>query len=212
MKCTRFRTGAGQCLLIIILAPLAALAAEYRVMHVSGAIEPGSTLGMALEVETMAGDNLVDVGHFAFAIDLDLDGTAGATGNDISGVAINTADWDDVDSNQLGGPEPGAYTDIGGVTTDAFAPNFGANVGDVVALFTFDLLVPDTASPGDVITITPSEGFLQNLTVNDNFDPVAPQTFGAISLTVIPEPGTTALLLSGVVLFWSRRAQRRFGG
>ena len=185
---------------VFVLGVAAANAAEYRILATDYDVLAGETVTLAVEVETAPGDNLIGVGYFSFAIDLALAGTAGAVGSDIGNIAINESEWDDVASNQLGNPDADGWIGVGGVTMDATAPNFGAALGDVIPLFTFDLTVPVDALPGDTIAITPSEGFLQSLTVSDLFDPVDPQTFAAATLTVVPEPTTTLLIgLAGLV-------------
>lgn len=195
------------CLAIVVcsLNVATANAAEYRILPENTDVLAGETLNFAVEVETMSGDNLVGIGHFSFAIDLTLSGTAGAAGTDIRNIAINQLEWDDTLSNQLGSAQGNEWIGVGGVTEDAVAPNFGSTVGEVVDLFTFDLTVPADASLGDTIVITPAEGFLQNLTVSDFFDPVEPQTFAAATLTVVPEPTTATLLgFAGLVSFRRR--------
>ena len=86
-----------------------------------------------------------------------------------------------------------------------FAPNFGSQVGDVIELFTFDLSIPPTAQNGETVVIMPREGFLQNLTVNDFFDPVAPQNFGGVTLVFVPEPAAVLLLAAGAIWLLRRR-------
>lgn len=195
----------ASCLAIVIcgLNVSTTNAAQYRILPATNNVLAGETLNLAVEVETMSGDNLVGMGHFSFAIDLALTGTAGAVGTDISNIAINELEWDDTLSNQLGSAQANEWIGVGGVTEDAVAPNFGSTVGDVVDLFTFDLTVPADAVLGDTIVITPREGFLQNLTVSDFFDPVEPQTFVPATLTVVPEP--SAALLASVAIAALRR-------
>ena len=181
-------------------------AAEYRIVPTSSEVVAGETMpDILVEVETEAGDNLIDVGHFSFAIDLTLTGDAGAMGSDVNDIMINEVEWNDTPSNQIGDPNGNQWIGVGGVTTDAFAPNFGSEVGDVIELFTFNLTIPGTAPLGSTITITPSEGFLQNLTVNEDFDPVFPQYFTEATLTVVPEPATALLLLAGGLHVLARR-------
>ena len=193
---------AGYALAMLVGVSIASVSdgAEYRIMPSSADVLAGSTVGLAVEVETEPGDNLIGVGHYSFAIDLALGGTAGATGGDISNVVINTAFFDDYTN---GGASNGlAYLGTAGSTTDVTVPNFGSNVGDVLWLSNFDLTVPASALVGDTILITPSEGFLENVTVTG--DLVYPQHFAAATLTVVPEP-TTLLALAGVVGLLRRR-------
>lgn len=180
-------------------------AAEYRLVPGSGNVLAGDTLNLAVEVETQPGDNLVDVGHFSFAIDLTLTGDAGAVGSDVSNIVINEVAWDDTLSSQFGAAVGDQWIGTGGVTTDAFAPNFGAAVGNVIGLFTFDLTIPVAAPLHSTITITPTEGFLQNLTVNDSFDPVFPQNFAATTLTIVPEPTSALLAVMAAAMFIRRQ-------
>ncbi len=182
-----------------------AMAAEYRITPSAWDALPGSTVFLGMEAETQTGDNLIGVGHFSFAIDLAVSGTAGAAGSDIGNVVINTSFFDDTFSNSLGAPDGSSYTNIGGVTTDVFAPHYGSALGDVLALFTFDLTVPTTAQMGDTIVLTPSEGFLQSLTVSEFFDPVSPQTFAGTTITVVPEPTSLVAVLASCVLVLRRR-------
>jgi len=189
---------------IVILAALAcsvamavpASAAEYRVLHLSGAVEPGQVIGLGVEVETQAGDNLTGFGHYSFAIDLAFDGESGITATNVSNVVISTSFFDGI--THPGGPVGADWIGTDGETTDVFAPNFGATVGDVLSLFDFSLSIPPGTTLGSTIIITPSEGFNENLTVNDDFDAVAPQNFAAATLSVVPEPATAMLLALGV--------------
>jgi hypothetical protein len=180
-------------------------AAQYRVVPAAADVLAGETLNLTVEVETESGDNLVGVGHFSFAIDLALTGDAAATGNDISNILINETQWDNTPSNQTGAPLGDEWIGVGGVTTDAFAPNFGDGVGDVIELFTFDLAIPATASPSSTITITPREGLLQNVTVNSTFDPVFPQRFTPATITIVPEPTPALLALAAAATLVRRR-------
>lgn len=180
-------------------------AAEYRVIPAETDVFAGEIVNLTVEVETEPGDNLIDVGHFSFAIDLALTGDAGATADDISNIAINEMDFDDLLSNSYGYAAGNQYLDAAGVTTDAFAPNFGSGAGDVIWLFDFDLAIPTDAPLLSTITITPGEGFLESLTVNDFFDPVSPQNFTSATLTVVPEPATALLLLMAGLQVLSRR-------
>ncbi|HNQ22514.1 MAG TPA: PEP-CTERM sorting domain-containing protein [Phycisphaerae bacterium] len=179
--------------------------ALYRIVPSSADVLAGASTSLQVEAATLAGDNLAGVGHFSFAIDLLLGGTAGATGSNISNVLINQADFDDLGSHHLGNAQGNQYLDVAAATTDVFAPNFGRNVGDVTPLFTFDLLAPPGAAIGTTIIITPSEGFLRNLTVSPNFDPVSPQTFAGATLVVVPEPATLLLALIAAIALWRRR-------
>lgn len=94
------------------------------------------------------------------------------------------------------------------MTTNIFPPTFGYDVGDMTWLSRFDLTVPTTAQIGDTITITPSEGALENLIVNETFDNVAPQHFRPATVTVVPEPTTAVVLtfLTGAMLRLRRRS------
>ena len=195
---------------VLLAVPAAVPAAEYRV-HVDGtAFLPGATVPLWAEVETQADDNLVGVGLFSFAIDLALSGDAGATGMSISNVAINQQRFDDRGSNRIGVPMGASFVGTAGVTTDVFPPNFGSMVGEVTRLFSFNLHIPPTAQQGQTIVLTPSEGVLENLTVNDNFDPVSPQRFATTTITVIPEPAAAALILLAAGA-WRRGREPRAG-
>jgi hypothetical protein len=154
-------------------------------------------------VETEIGDNVVGAGYYSFAVDLTISGTAGALGSDVSNVEVNTAMFNNVAAASVGHAEAAAYVGIGGATSDLIPPSFGHNVGDVIALFNFDLLVPASAAIGDSITIAPNEGILENLVVG-TFDPVAPQIFVPLHLTVVPEPTTAVLMILGAVLAGKR--------
>jgi len=178
--------------------------AIYRVVPAASVAEPGQVVAMRLEVETEAGDNLVGFGHFSFAIDLAISGDAGAMGSDISGITINTAFFDDVLSNDLGMASGAMYSGVAGVTTDVLSPNQGFLIGDVVELFTFDYTVPLTATAGQSVSFTPSEGLFENLTVDDFFSPVSPQRFDRAVISVVPAPGALACL-SVAGLAWHRR-------
>jgi len=195
------------CLFTVVcgLGAQVSQAAEYRIVPAAADVLASDTLNLAVEVETEPGDNLVGVGHFSFAIDLALTGDAGAMGSDISNIVINEIEWDDTSSNQTGTPLGNEWIGVGGVTTDPFAPNFGAGVGDVIELFTFDLTIPATALLSSTITITPSEGLLQNLTVNSTFDPVSPQNFTPATLTVVPEPMSALLVAMAAVMLVRRQ-------
>lgn len=188
---------------VVLWTGASAQSAEYRILSESVAL-PGSLASMRAEVETYAGDNLIGFGHFSFAVDLAFAGDAGVRGSAVRNIVMNVAVFDDVLSNQLGGPSEARYLGMGGVTTDVIWPNPGAGIGDIVELFTFDLLIPEAAQVGQTVTIMPSEGFLQNVVANDNFDPVAPQTFAAAHMTIVPEPGTLAFLFLGGLAFWRR--------
>ncbi len=182
--------------------------ADYRVKPSVADVLPGDTVPMWVEVATIAGDNLVGIGHYSFAVDLSVTGTAGADGSAVSNVQINEAVFDDTDFNVIGAPSGPGFIGTGGVIDDVFGPNPGGVVGDVILLFSFDLAVPALAQPGDVIVITPSEGFLESLTVNAGFDNVDPQSFGTAALTVVPEPATLKLLALAGTLAIARRRMR----
>lgn len=175
------------------LGPGTAHAAEYRARVDGAGFFPGATVPVLVEVETQAGDNLIGFGLFSFAIDLHLGGTAGATGAAVSGVSINQVVFNDLASNRVGMPAADRFVGTAGVTTDVIAPNAGSSIGDVTRLFDFNLRIPADAQAGDTITLLPAQGALENLTVNDNFDPVSPQRFIMTTITVIPEPGIVAL-------------------
>ena len=177
----------------------ASYAATYRIVPSEANVLPDALTSMSVEVETEAGDNLVGVGHYSFAVDLALSGTAAATGSDISNVDINDEPgfFDDLLSNEIGAASGNEFLGTAGVADDPFPPNFGWNIGDVVELFTFDLSIPATAQPGDTVIVTLSEGTLGSHIINDTLDAVAPQLFEAATLTVIPEPHTLALLIVG---------------
>lgn len=180
--------------------------AIYRVVPAVGVADPGQVVSMHLEVETEAGDNLVGVGHFSFAINLAIGGDAGGMGSGISTVTINIAFFDDVLSNDFGTASGALYSGVAGVTTDVLAPNQGSQIGDVLELFTFDFAIPLTAAPGQFVSFTPSEGILENLTVNDFFDPVSPQRFEGAILTVVPMPsGLACFGIAGIALCRRRR-------
>ena len=149
-------------------------AAIYRVLPSAADVTPGASYPMRVEVETQPGDNVVGVGFFSFAIDLAVSGTAGATGNNIGNVVLNESDFDDLLTHSVGHPQGNEYLGIAGVTSNFLAPTFGHHSGDTTWLVDFDVVIPSTASAGDALTITPSEGAFENLIANDRFD-VAPQ-------------------------------------
>ena len=201
-------TGLRTAVAVTLLFAAHADAATYWVLPSETDVLAGATTALSVEVETEAGENVVDVGYFSFAIDLTLTGAAGAAGSDISNVVINETDFDDLSSISLGFPQGNQYRGIAGVTTDIFPPTFGETVGDITCLFHFDLMVPVTAELGDTITIIPSEGALENLIANASFDNVAPQTFQPATLTIIPEPSTLTLFglaAAGTAMFRQRR-------
>jgi hypothetical protein len=168
-------------------------AAVYRIDAASAQVLPGDTIPVSVEVETETSDNLVGIGHFSFAIDLTVSGTSSAAGDALTNIIINESQWDDTFSNQIGSPAGDQLVGTGGVTTDVFEPNFGSAVGDTVELFTLNLNVPADAAQGETIILTPSEGFLENLTVNAVFDAVTPQNFAPFTFVVVPEPGSGLL-------------------
>ena len=194
---------------VLSLPTSAAQAADYRIAGGDALVAPGTTTHLTAEVETNAGDNVVGVGFFSFALDLGLSGSAGVLGTDISGIVLNTTNFDDVLSGSVGVPQGDRYLGIAGLTTDFVAPTFGYNAGDVTRLFDFDLAVPASALMGDTITITPSGGALENLIANTTFDSVRPQNFAPLTLVVVPEPTTASLLLAflalGSSVVWKRR-------
>ncbi len=199
-------TGLRTAVAVTLLFAAFADAATYRVLPSESDVLPGDTPTLSVEVETEAGDNVVGIGYFSFAIDLTLTGTAGAMGSDIANILINETDFDDLSSISFGFPQGNQYFDTAGVTTDIVPPTFGYNVGDITWLFDFDLLVPVTAELGDTITITPSEGTLENLIANENFDNVAPQHLQPTTLTVVPEPATgTLFMLLATIVAYRRR-------
>lgn len=195
----------GISALALVLACGPAFAATYQVLPSSAGVEAGEPLTVTIKVETKAGDNLVGCGHFAFAIDLAFFGSAGVGPDAVSGVQLNEIVFSDVLSSFLGTIEGNQLKGVGGASLDAFGPNAGASVGDIVQLFSFTLNVPAAAPIGSTITITPSEGQLQNVTVNDMFDPVSPQTFSSANLVVIPEPASLILLAATGILVLGRR-------
>jgi len=194
---------------VALLSVVAAVdAATYRLVPSEARVLPGTTIGLTAEVQTEAGANVVGIGHFSFALDLTLTGTAGATADDISRILINEVDFDDLLNNSPGSPLGNQYLGIAGVTTDIFPPTFGHNVGDITWLFDFDMVVPLTAGLGDTITITPSEGALENLIANTTFDNVFPQRFESATLTVVPEPTSLLLLMLGAGAILGTRRRR----
>ena len=109
--------------------------------------------------------------------------------------------FDDVANSFLGIPVGDDFVNVAAVTRDFVIPNPGAGVGDLVALFSFDLSIPDSAAIGSMITIGPREGFLENLILNQAFDNVMPQYFEPVTLTVVvPEPATLLVVLVGVAM------------
>jgi hypothetical protein len=199
----------GLALVTFLSVAAAVDAATYRLVPSEAQVRPGTTIGLTAEVETEAGDNMVGIGYFSFAIDLTLTGTTGAMGQDISSILINEADFDDLLNHSSGFPQGNQYLGIAGVTTDILPPTFGYNVGDTTRLFGFDLTVPEMAAFGDTITIAPSEGTLENLIVNDSFDNVVPQNFQPTTLTVVPEPTTAVMLLTIVCTGMAAKKWRR---
>ena len=79
----------------VVLMPLAgdAFGAMYSMTAPATQVLPGETIGLGVQVETEPGDNLVGVGHFSFAIDLDFSGTAGSLAQYVANVTINTIAW-----------------------------------------------------------------------------------------------------------------------
>lgn len=195
--------------ILFLCAATASEAGIYRIVPSEADVLPGETIGLTAEVVTELGDNTVGVGYFSFALDLTLTGTSVAIGDDIGGVVINEASFDDLSSNSLGFAQGGQYLGIAGVTLDLVAPTFGQDIGVATWLFDFDLTVPFAAEFGETITITPSEGTLENLIANASFDNVAPQYFQPTTLTVVPEPTTAVLLVALLGLSTVFRVRRR---
>jgi hypothetical protein len=199
----------GSVVVVVLLATLTAEAADYRIAGGGAEVTPGTITHLTAEVETKAGDNVVGIGFFSFAIDLGLSGSAGARGTDISSIVLNTTNFDDLLSGSVGAPQGDRYLGIAGLTTDLIAPTFGYNTGDVTRLFDFSLTVPASALMGETIIITPSGGALENLIANTTFDSVRPQNFAPLTLVVVPEPTTASLLLAflalGSSVVWKRR-------
>lgn len=186
-------------------------AADYRIVPSSSNLTPGATVQLSVEVVTKEGDNLIGVGHYAFSVDLVLGGTANVTGSNVNNVAINTAFFDDSLATSLGAANGGSYINTGGATIDVAAPNFGAAVGDVLQLFTFDLSIPAGAVSGDTVTVSLSEGGGRNVIVNDDFDVVAPQVFTGAEFNIVPEPTTALLTGAGGMMCccsWRRKRSR----
>lgn len=182
-------------MLALVATPMPVNAAIYRVLPSAADVTPGASYPMRVEVETQAGDNVVGIGFFSFAIDLSVSGTAGATGNNIGNVVLNESDFDDFLTNSVGHPQGNEYLGIAGVTSNFLAPTFGHHAGDTTWLINFDVVIPLMVSAGDTLTITPSEGAFENLIANDRFNNVAPQLFEATTLTVVPEPASGLLTL-----------------
>ncbi len=193
------------CALALVLACGSAFAADYQVLPSSAEVQPGELFTVTIQVETKTGDNLVGYGHFAFAIDLSFLGSAGVGPDAMSALQLNETVFDDVQSNFAGTIDGNRLKGVGGASLNAFGPNAGASVGDTVQLFSFTLSVPATAPLDSTITITPAEGRLQNVTVNDMFDRVSPQTFSSASFVVIPEPAGLILLAAGSLRVFRRR-------
>jgi hypothetical protein len=181
-------------------------AARYRVLPTLISGLPGETLAMTAVADTESGDNLVGVGHYQFAVDLTLGGTAGADGTAIGNVSINNDDFNDPAGMHIGVPVGTAFAGTAGRTADP-APTFGYVVGDEIPLFYFDLTIPETAVVGDMITVTPSEGALRSYAATSPIALVSPQLFETASARVLPEPGGLLILaLGGLVA--ARRAWR----
>ncbi len=168
--------------------------AVVRVMPAVVDVAPGSVSRLTVTIETESGDNTVGYGYFSFATDLTVTGPESISGSNVGAVEINTAYFDDTLNNSLGEPAGNRYVDVAGVTTAVSWPTFGENVGDIILLFGFDFSVPAEMTPGDAITITitPSEGFLQTLSANQQLDPVEPQRFATATVRVVTDggPGT----------------------
>lgn len=193
---------------LAVLPAHAVFATNYRVMALSEEAFPGQQFAAWLLAETMPNDNVVGYGLYSFAIDMSFSGSAIIPGSAVGNVIINTSVFNDSFSNSIGHAQGNQYVGIAGVTTDLAAPNPGANVGDVVRLFDFSIGVPLSAVPGTSFTIAPSEGFLQNLTVNPNFDPVNPQTFASLTIAIVPEPGVLLPLLMSWMMLHKRPSRR----
>lgn len=199
-------TGLRTAVAVTLLFAAVADAATYRVLPSESDVLPGATIGLSVEVETEAGDNVVGFGYFSFAIDLTLTGTAGAMGSDIASILINETDFDDLSGISFGFSQGNQYLGTAGLTTDFLPPTFGYNVGDIAWLFDFELVVPVAAGLGGTIIITPSEGTLENLIASETFANVAPQNFQPATLTVVPEPatGTLFMFLAAIVAYRRR--------
>lgn len=79
-RLTGLRTAVAVTLSFAALAD----AATYNVLPSEMDVLAGATYDFSVKVETVDGDNVVDVGYFSFAIDFTLTGTAGAMGQVIS--------------------------------------------------------------------------------------------------------------------------------
>lgn len=181
-----------------LLAPPSLRAAEYRVESLFGSTLalPGETVALRVEVQTLSGDNLVGFGHLSFAIDLLMSGSLGASGSIIQNVQINTAVFDNTGVGSTGHASGNQYVGTSGITNSFTPPHPGAQIDDIVVLFDFQLTVPLSAQSGETVTIAPVEGLNENLAVIPNaFDPVAPQTFSPLTITVVPEPAPLATVL-----------------
>lgn len=200
----------SRCKLAMALALTAlpardALATDYRVLANSDEAFPGQQFALWLVANTVQNDNVIGYGYLSFATDLTFSGNASIPGTAVGNVAINTNIFNDSLSNSNGHAQGNQYVGVAGVTTDLNAPNPGAYVGDIVRLFDFTITVPLSTAPGTSFIIMPSEGFLQNLTVNPNFDPVSPQTFQPLTITIVPEPANLILIgVMSLLLFGSR--------
>lgn len=206
------KNGLGKLGLVVPLLLYAGTATEagiYRIVPSEADVVSGATIPLTAEVMTELGDNTVGVGYFSFALDLTISGTAGGTGAHISEVFINEAEFDDLVSNALGFPQGNRYLGVAGATLNLDPPTFGQDAGAVTRLFDFFLTVPEGAAIGDTITITPSEGTLENLIADASFNNVAPQNFQPATLTVIPEPGTLTLVAVSASLLIGRRKRER---
>ena len=202
-------TGLRTAVAVTLMFAAVADAATYRVLPSETDVLAGATIALSVEVETEAGDNVVGFGYFSFAIDLALTGAPWAMGSVIStdSILINETNFDDLLNISFGFPQGNQYLGIAGVTTDILPPTFGDTAGDITWLLNFELIIPVTAELGDTITITPTEGALENLIANASFDNVAPQHFQPATLTVVPEPTTLTMLiaLSAALLAKRRR-------
>ncbi|MCB9854668.1 MAG: hypothetical protein H6818_03195 [Phycisphaerales bacterium] len=186
-----------------MMSAIEARAADYRTIPMSVEAHPGDVVAMRVEVETLPGDNLIGVGHYSFAINLEMMGLPASA---VSNVDVNQVLFDDVNAVFVGAPIAGTYEGIAGASTDVFPPNPGSQAGDIITLFTFNLLIPEMAIPGELIHVQPVEGDLAN--VSASFVQVSPQTFAGTSLIVVPEPaGATFMIIAGFAL----RGPRRLG-
>jgi hypothetical protein len=179
------------CLILALFCATPAWGAWYYGSYTDPVL-PGEYVEISIEVMTEAGDNVVDVGYFSFALDMMVSGTAGLGADAVEDVSIATFLFDDLESSFTGEPQGEMYMGTAAATTDAFPPNFGSEIGEIVPLFSFRLEIPADAAIGETIDIELSEGVLLNVTAG--LERVSPQSFEPIHLEVVPEPGTLAML------------------